>query len=187
MLKRVAAIDIDGVVGNYYPALEQRLGVTLPPHLSYNFAEYPSKLKRRVVKAFQEYETYQDMPLLSGAKAALHELAAMYTVVLVTSRGGKVLRPDIEQTTWHWVEQNALPVLDVVFARGLNKVHSLQANGYRAIFGVDDNPRVIDEYSLAGVWSYVIDWPYNQHCNGNHCVRVKDLAGVVQEERVNRL
>lgn len=91
-----------------------------------------------------------------------------HNIHIVTARQGK----NIERVTRNWFHDNGIAYTTMTFTQ--DKVAAQETLGVEFDYAVDDGPHNFDALMLAGVQTYLMDQPHNQHLETT--MRVRSLT-----------
>lgn len=162
MNKPILAVDLDGVLADFLPAIWGHLGRPENPNVYDLYEAYPSVSKRWIDALLNEPSFYLDMQPVPGAVAAMFDAAKYWEIMYVTSRPQCVV-----DATERWMRGQGFSAGEMRLTHGVDKARHAFMTG--AEFLIDDCPAVAKAFAERGSALIFQDsaWPYGMHGYGD--------------------
>ncbi len=194
----VAIIDIDGCVFDAGDAVachrEMQALPPLPTPQSWNWDEYNEEDRewmRNIYRTPSYYASGKPLPYVKNGLWFLHQ---HYNIVFLTARAWNTEREQLDQNianvTADWLRNWEMPPHDLVHCEMGEKGEAASTlYGEMVAFAVEDSPAATKSFVDAGIYTYVIGYPYNSmHQNSPFIKRVSTFNEICEHRiKIERL
>lgn len=163
MKNKTICCDIDGTVGDLGKAIMPYINKLHPNAkvediTNYGLEDFLTKKQiENMFRDFKQSKSNLNMQVIQGSIWASHEIRNMGNkLYFITARNQY---PEITEETMRWLTDNKYS-FDGVATRQTDKYPICKELGVDLV--IDDNPKIIEDMSSAGIPSLLFDQPWNQ-------------------------